>query len=68
MAEGLDERPVWDDRIVREVRRVREALFAAAGFNLEELCRRLRAEQGEGGRPVVSRPSRPPEEGTGEAA
>lgn len=35
-----DEQP-WQDPIVAEVRRIREALFAEAGYDIHEFCRRL---------------------------
>jgi hypothetical protein len=58
----------WDDPIVSEVRRAREAIFAAADFDLEKLCQRLRQEQTESGRPVVTRAPRLPNHRDGEAA
>ena len=51
----------WEDPIVGEVRRVREELFAAAGYDLEEFCKRLREQQQREGRAVVTRPPRRPE-------
>jgi hypothetical protein len=50
----------WEDPIVAEVRRAREALFAAAGYDLDEFCRQLRERQEKEGRGAVTRPSRPP--------
>jgi hypothetical protein len=44
----------WEDPIVAEVRATREALFAQAGFDIHELCRRVRARQAESGNVVVS--------------
>ena len=55
------------DPILGEVRRAREALLAAAGYDLEEMVRRLRVAQERSGRPAVSRPPRPVEGDTGEA-
>lgn len=57
-----DERPDderWRDPIVEEVRAARRALFAAAGDDIFEFCRRLREEQASSGHPVVTlaRPS-----------
>ena len=49
----------YEDPIVAEVRAVREAQFAAAGYDLEEYARRLRAAQAASGHPVISRPPRP---------
>lgn len=43
------------DPIVSEVRRVREALFAESGCDLERFVQRLREEQSTSGRPVVTR-------------
>ena len=45
---------VWHDPVVAEVRAAREALFAAAGYDIREFCRRLRAEQAQSGHPVVT--------------
>jgi hypothetical protein len=53
--------PAGDDRVVAEVRAAREALFAAAGYDLEELCRQLRARQAAEGRAAVTLPSRAPD-------
>ena len=50
----------WQDPIVAEVRAAREALFAAAGYDIEEFCRRARAAQANSGHPVVTRRSRRP--------
>ncbi len=49
-----DER--WRDPIVEEVRQARQALFAAAGNDIFEFCRRLRERQASSGHPVVTRP------------
>jgi hypothetical protein len=68
MPEEREEQTIWDDPIVKEVRRAREALFAAAGYDLDELCRRLREEQMRSGREVVTRSPRRTDRGTGEAA
>jgi hypothetical protein len=48
----------WQDPIVSEVRAAREALFAAAGYDIREFCRRARAAQATSGHPVVTRRSR----------
>ena len=62
MAKPLrEERERWEDPIVSEVRRTREELFAAAGYDIEELCKRLRAQQQREGRAAVTRPPRRPE-------
>jgi hypothetical protein len=50
----------WHDPIVAEVRAAREALFAAAGNDIREFCRRARAAQATSGRPVVTRRLRRP--------
>lgn len=52
-----NEQEPWHDPIVAEVRRVREALFAAAGYDIREYCRRLRQEPPTAGHPVVTRRS-----------
>ena len=49
----------WHDPIVAEVRAAREALFAAAGYDIREFCRRARAAQANSGHPIVTRRSRP---------
>ncbi len=56
MAETKNEHEPWHDPIVAEVRRVREELFAAAGYDLQEFCRRLREEEASSGHEVVTRP------------
>jgi hypothetical protein len=53
-----NEREPWRDPIVAEVRRVREALFSAAGYDIREYCRRLRQEQRTSGHEVVTRARR----------
>ena len=50
-----NEREPWRDPIVEEVRRAREALFAAAGYDIREYCRRLRQQQPTSGHPIVTR-------------
>jgi hypothetical protein len=50
----------WQDPIVAEVRAAREANFAAAGYDIEEFCRRARAAQADSGHLVVTRRSRRP--------
>ena len=49
----------WHDPVVAEVRAAREALFAAAGYDIREFCRRARAAQANSGHPIVTRRSRP---------
>lgn len=41
------------DPIVAEVRQAREALFAEAGYDIHEFCRRLSEKQAASGHPVV---------------
>jgi hypothetical protein len=50
----------WQDPVVAEVRAAREALFAAAGYDIREFCRRARAAQADSGHPVVTRRPRRP--------
>ena len=45
----------WHDPIVAEVRAAREALFAAAGYDIREFCRRARAAQAKSGHRIVTR-------------
>ena len=52
---------IGDDTIVTEVRAVREAIFARAGYDLRELGRQLRARQAAAGREGVTLPPKPPE-------
>jgi hypothetical protein len=44
----------WRDPIVAEVRAAREALYAEAGYDVHELCRRLQEKQQKASRVVVS--------------
>lgn len=60
--------PVWRDPIVSEVRRIREELFAAAGHDIHEFCRRLREKQSRSGHQVVMRASHAKSDTPGEAA
>ena len=48
----------WQDPIVADVRAAREALFAAAGYDIRKFCRRARAAQENSGHSVVTRRSR----------
>ena len=50
----------WEDPIVAEVRRAREELFAAAGYDLDVFCKQLRERQQKEGRRAVTRPPRTP--------
>mgnify|MGYP001482823585 CR=1 FL=1 len=51
---------VADDPIVAEVRAARDAIFAEAGYDIEELCRRLRARQLAAGRTAITLPPNAP--------
>jgi len=55
-----DDQTPWEDPIVAEVRRVRETIYADAGYDLHELGRRLHEKQELSGRIIVSRSSGPP--------
>jgi hypothetical protein len=63
-----DREAPWEDAIVAEVRAVRVALLAAAGYDLDRLAERLRQEQVSSGHSVVTFPPRAPGPTTGEAA
>lgn len=58
----------WVDPIVAEVRAARLQLFEAAGFDLEEFGRQVRARQRESKRDVLSLPPRRPRQSGGQAA
>jgi len=62
MTERQEELHQWRDPIVAEVRKAREALLESAGYDLDELRRRLRQAQKEAGRTPVTLPPRHPEE------
>jgi hypothetical protein len=57
MSEPTKKVIAWEDPIVAEVHSVREALFAAAGNDIREYCRRARERQAMSKRPVVTRGS-----------
>ena len=59
MREKVKAATKWHDPVVADVRAVREALFASAGYDIREFCRRARAAQAGSGHPIVSRRSRP---------
>ncbi|MBI3048088.1 MAG: hypothetical protein HYY76_07220 [Acidobacteria bacterium] len=61
MFDELNERRPSYDPIVAEVRAARTALFAAAGNDIHEFCRRARENQRASGHPVVSEAVRPDE-------
>ena len=54
MSDTSTDSVAWQDPVVAEVRAAREALFAAAGYDIREFCRRARAAQGDSGHPVVT--------------
>lgn len=54
MSEKAKEFDASDDPIVAEVRAVRSALFAAAGNDIREFCRRARERQDTSGRTVIT--------------
>jgi hypothetical protein len=69
MSDTRDDAAVWHDPIVAEVRAIREVLFAAAGYDIREFCRHLRAEQAASGHelvPIALQPSRAKAEGQSE--
>lgn len=68
MIEADQAHPRWRDPIVAEVRRVREELFAAAGHDIHEFCRRLREKQAGSGHPIATRAPRAKPDAPGEAA
>ena len=54
MSDTSNDTGAWHDPIVAEVRGARQALFAAAGYDIREFCRRLREEQATSGHHVVT--------------
>jgi hypothetical protein len=59
---------IWRDPIAAETRRVREELFAAAGRDIHEFCRRLREKQAASGHRVITRVASAKSDTPGEAA
>ncbi len=53
MVDELNERGPSYDPIVAEVRATRAALFAAAGNDIHEFCRRARENQRTSGHPIL---------------
>jgi hypothetical protein len=53
MFDQLNEYGPSDDPIVAEVRAARIVLFAAAGNDIQEFCRRARARQTASGHPIA---------------
>ena len=54
MPDTINDGGAWHDPIVAEVRGTREALFAAAGYDIREFCRRLREKQTASGHSVAT--------------
>jgi len=67
MGKPLPEAGRWEDPIVAEVRKAREKLFAAAGYDLDEFCRQLTEQQRREGRDTVTRPPRMQKRGRAKA-
>ena len=67
MTKPLPEVERWEDPIVADVRKAREKLFAAAGCDLEEFCRRLNEQQEREGHGTVARLPRIPKRGRAQA-
>jgi hypothetical protein len=55
MKPSAKRRVEWRDPIVAEVRTARQALFAAAGHDIREFCRRARVAQETSGHDIVVR-------------
>ena len=68
MTEAGHEHQLWRDPIVAEVRRIRQELFAAAGCDIHEFCRRLHEKQATSGHRVVTREPRAKPDTPGEVA
>ncbi len=51
---------MWEDPIVKEVRRVRQEHGTRFGFDLEQIYRDLKRREAESGRTYVSYPPRQP--------
>lgn len=49
----------WRDPIVAEMRQAREGLLAEAGYDVQELCRRLAKEQESSGHRLLRQPPAP---------
>lgn len=65
MSDQLNERGPTYDPIVAEVRAVRTALFAAAGNDILEFCRRARERQEASGHTIVAGAPASPERPAG---
>lgn len=66
MTKPLPDAERWEDPIVAEVRKAREKLFAAAGDDLQEFCRRLNDQQEREGRRAAAGPPRMSKRGPAE--
>jgi hypothetical protein len=64
MTKPLRKDEPWEDPIVAEVRKAREKLLAAAGYDLDELARQLNERQQQEGRSAITRAPRRPNKGT----
>ena len=62
MTRPLPKNERWEDPIVAEVRKAREEIFAAAGYDLGELVRQLNERQVREGRQVITRAARKPKD------
>ena len=49
---------MWEDPIVNEVRRIREAFAAKHNFDLREMVKALKEQEAKNGRPPLSFPPR----------
>jgi len=52
----------WQDPIVEEVRAIRKAYAAQFAYDLEAICRNLKAQERQHGWQTVSFPPRPPKQ------
>ena len=61
---------MWKDPVVEEVRAIRDAYAREFNYDIEAICRDLRAHEAESGHPVVALPPKriAPTKGEGEAA
>ena len=59
---------MWEDPIVEETRKLRDAYAAQFGYDLEALFRDLKAREEASGREVISLSPRKPEQTTPTAA
>jgi hypothetical protein len=59
---------MWEDPIVEETRKLRDAYAAQFGYDLEALFRDLKAQEQASGREVTSLPPRKPDQSAPSAA